>query len=128
LYPEERSNLVYKRYADQGDWQLDQKNFASYLVDINKVVKAPNKIGGNDEINKLVLDPSELKFDSNFESGNLYAVYKVSEKEYDLILQNDINTKGHTQWFYFSVANTRKGASIKFNIINLVRIWGVIVE
>jgi hypothetical protein len=26
-----------------------------------------------------------------------------------LILQPDINTKGHTQWYYFAVSNTRKG-------------------
>jgi cytosolic carboxypeptidase protein 2/3 len=38
---------------------------------------------------------------------------------YNLLLQNDINTKGHTQWFYFRVKNTTKGLSAKFNILNL---------
>lgn len=28
---------------------------------------------------------------------------KVAEAEYDLILQNDINSKGNTQWFNFTV-------------------------
>jgi len=28
---------------------------------------------------------------------------KINENEYDLVLQNDINSKGYTQWFYFSV-------------------------
>jgi len=37
-----------------------------------------------------------LEFDSIFESGNLALAIKVSENEYDLILQNDVNTKGHT--------------------------------
>ena len=33
-------------------------------------------------------------FESRFESGNLLGAVKVSEDEYDLILQNDINTNG----------------------------------
>ena len=37
-----------------------------------------------------------LVFESRFESGNLLAAIKTSENEYDLILQNDINTNGHT--------------------------------
>ena len=49
-----------------------------------------------------------LVFDSRFETGNLLAAMKVSDSEYDLILQNDINTNGHTQWFFFRVGNTRK--------------------
>lgn len=28
--------------------------------------------------------------------------------EYDLILKPDYYTRGHTQWYYFSVANIRK--------------------
>ena len=38
-----------------------------------------------------------LVFESRFESGNLSMAIKVSDTEYNLILQNDINTKGHTQ-------------------------------
>jgi len=37
-----------------------------------------------------------LQFESRFESGNLLAALKISDFEYDLILQNDINTNGHT--------------------------------
>jgi hypothetical protein len=33
-------------------------------------------------------------------------------------MQNDINTTGHTQWFYFRVQNTKRGQQVKFNIIN----------
>jgi hypothetical protein len=39
--------------------------------------------------------------------------------EYDLVLQPDINTRGHTQWYYFSVRNMRAGQAYTFNIINL---------
>lgn len=41
-------------------------------------------------------------FDSRFECGNLLYAYRVNENEYDLVLQNDTNTKGYNQWFYFS--------------------------
>ena len=50
-----------------------------------------------------------LLFESRFESGNLYLAQKVSDEEYNLLMQNDINTQGHTQWFYFRTVNTRAG-------------------
>jgi len=59
-----------------------------------------------------------LDFDSCFKSGNLYLEQKVSDQEYDCLMQNDINSKGHTQLFYFRVRNTRQGHSVKFNIQN----------
>ena len=37
-----------------------------------------------------------IKFDSVFESGNLAIAIKVSDTEYNCLLQNDINTNGHT--------------------------------
>ena len=62
-----------------------------------------------------------LIFESRFESGNLLSSTKISDNEYDLILQNDINTNGHTQWYFFRVSNTRKGKKVKFNIVNLAK-------
>jgi hypothetical protein len=55
------------------------------------------KLIENDELHK------ELIFDSNFESGNLDTVIKKKDLEYDLFMRVDTNTKGHHQWFYFSV-------------------------
>ena len=46
--------------------------------------------------NIIDLEDKTLIFESRFESGNLLAAYKVTDIEYDLILQNDINTNGHT--------------------------------
>ena len=43
------------------------------------------------------------------------------EYEYQLILKTDWNTTSHTQWFYFSIANTRKDVEYKFTIINLMK-------
>lgn len=62
-----------------------------------------------------------LLFESRFESGNLLAAIKISDTEYDLILQNDINTNGHTQWYFFKVSNTRTNSKIKFNLLNLAK-------
>ena len=62
-----------------------------------------------------------LVFESRFESGNLRRAIQVYPGEYDLIIKPDINTRGHTQWFYFSVSNVKKGRKYKFNCINLYK-------
>jgi len=59
-----------------------------------------------------------LVFESRFESGNLAMAFKLSDAEYNLVLSNDINTKGHTQWFFYRVSNTTKGMTVKFNLLN----------
>ncbi len=61
-----------------------------------------------------------LVFESRFESGNLLAVKKISQDDYQLVLQKDTNTQGYTQWFFFRVSNTRKDKVVNMNIINLV--------
>ncbi len=58
-------------------------------------------------------------FESRFESGNLAAAVKVTDNEYNLLLQNDVNTSGHTQWFFYRVQNTKKFSQVRFNILNL---------
>ena len=62
-----------------------------------------------------------LVFESRFESGNLRRAVQVSSYEYDLILRPDLNTRGHTQWFYFAFANAKRGVTYKFNILNCVK-------
>lgn len=62
-----------------------------------------------------------LKFDSKFESGNLWQAIKINEDEYNLMLEYDIETQGYTQWYYFSVSNYKEGHTVKFNILNLMK-------
>lgn len=51
-----------------------------------------------------------LKFDSHFEGGNLDTVIKCpKDNEYDIFLRVDTNTRGHTNWYYFSVENAKAG-------------------
>ncbi|XP_064812108.1 cytosolic carboxypeptidase 1-like isoform X2 [Oncorhynchus masou masou] len=66
-----------------------------------------------------VVDGGEsLKFNSQFESGNLRKAVQVRKFEYDLVLNSDINSNHYHQWFYFEVSGMRVGASYRFNIIN----------
>jgi cytosolic carboxypeptidase protein 2/3 len=67
-----------------------------------------------------------LIFDSRFESGNLRKASKVNNVEYNLWLDNDLNTKGHTQWYYFKVVyQSDKPAKIQFNILNLSKTYSL---
>lgn len=47
---------------------------------------------------------------------------KIEDKIYDLVLQNDINTKCFTQWYNFKIRNKRNNFIARFNIVNLVLI------
>ncbi|ROL54570.1 Cytosolic carboxypeptidase 4, partial [Anabarilius grahami] len=84
-----------------------------------------------DIINKVVFDmddpspqcspdmcPSSLRFFSKFESGNLQKAIQVRSHEYDLILNADVNSSAHYQWFYFEVSGMVAGMPYRFNIIN----------
>ena len=76
-----------------------------------------------------------LTFDSEFESGNLLRAVQRGDANYDLFLRADLHTAGHTQWFYFAVANTHPQAlvrlseqgvqvppvRVRFNIVNLTK-------
>ena len=67
------------------------------------------------------LDEHDLVFTSQFESGNLLSAQKVGPQDYDLQLQVDRATSGHTQWFFFCVSNTSAGVQYRFNITNLAK-------
>ena len=100
----------------------------------NKILKANNSLRDNKYRPKTVyneLKPfytlknkndNTLIFESRFESGNLLCAFKTEdENSYQLYLQNDTNTTGYIQWFFFRVSNTKKGRKVNFNIINMLR-------
>ena len=64
---------------------------------------------------------STLLFESRFESGNLLCAFKIDDSNYQLYLQNDTNTTGYIQWFFFRVTNIKKGKKVNINIINMLR-------
>ena len=43
---------------------------------------------------------------------------QVRPREYDLILNPDVNTNHHHQWFYFQVSNMQAHVNYRFNIVN----------
>jgi len=49
-----------------------------------------------------------------------FFIFETGNNEYDLVLQNDINSRGTTQWFNFAVKFTETGI-YKFNIVNLTK-------
>ncbi|XP_053573620.1 cytosolic carboxypeptidase 4 [Bombina bombina] len=63
-----------------------------------------------------------LKFYSRFESGNLHKVIHVREYEYDLIMNADVNTDEHHQWFYFEVSAMKANVPYRFNVINCEKV------
>ncbi|XP_036883902.1 cytosolic carboxypeptidase 2 isoform X2 [Sturnira hondurensis] len=66
-------------------------------------------------------EDNTLLFESRFESGNLQKAVRVDTYEYELTLRTDLYTNKHTQWFYFRVQNTRKDATYRFTIVNLLK-------
>ena len=62
-----------------------------------------------------------LLFESRFESGNLRRAVHVNGNEYDLLLNWDHGTRGHTQWYYFSVCGAHAGEKYTFNIVNFCK-------
>lgn len=69
----------------------------------------------------LQVPPDVLRFDSKFESGNLKKVLRTTDNEYELHLNNDIETKGHTQWYYFSVRSFKSSHTVRFNLVNFYK-------
>ena len=46
--------------------------------------------------------------------------YLNSPQTYMLFMQNDTNTRGYNQWFYFSITNAEPGIPYRFHILNFV--------
>lgn len=69
-------------------------------------------------VGKKDMAVNHLNFESRFESGNLRRAIQASKTEYDLILNADVNSSHHYQWFYFEVSNMEANTPYVFNIIN----------
>lgn len=62
-----------------------------------------------------------LLIDSILESGNLLQADRIDKNDYNMYMQVDSNSKGHQQWFYFRVQNTRKQRKYIFHIMNFTK-------
>ncbi|XP_010136268.1 PREDICTED: cytosolic carboxypeptidase 4, partial [Buceros rhinoceros silvestris] len=105
---------------------LERKNGVQrdrVLDDVRRLIQPDDVIG------RTVFDLDEpscsspgalgcLTFFSKFESGNLRKAIQVREFEYDLIMNADVNSNQHHQWFYFEVRDMKLAVPYRFNIIN----------
>lgn len=64
-------------------------------------------------------EKNELQFESWFESGNLRKAMRVGVKDeilqYNLVLNYDYQTSGHTQWFYFKAKTDSEESKLFHN-------------
>ena len=60
-----------------------------------------------------------LRFNSDFENGNLDMAVRTGDDVYDLFLRADTNTRGHFGWFHFEVCGTQRNQTVTFNIVNM---------
>uniref|UniRef100_A0A8C8R814 tubulin-glutamate carboxypeptidase n=1 Tax=Pelusios castaneus TaxID=367368 RepID=A0A8C8R814_9SAUR len=106
---------------------LERKNGvqrAKVLEDVRRLIQP------GDLIDRVVFDLDErstdaldcLRFFSQFESGNLRKAIQVRKQEYDLIMNADVNSIQHHQWFYFEVSAMKPAVPYRFNIINCEKV------
>lgn len=106
LSPAARKELETAAEPDKGNYER-RKHYPSYpLFTTDYTLEVPEDV---------------LLFNSHFESGNLARAVRTHSHEYSLYLNYDTETKSHTQWFYFSVANHALQGSFAFNIVNLMK-------
>jgi hypothetical protein len=86
-----------------------------------KATVGPELRKGNSILEMGSPEEDDLSFDSNFESGNLLSAEReVGRSCYHLMMQNDINTFGCTQWFFFKTVNKNRGG-VTFSINNFYK-------
>ncbi|XP_065651661.1 cytosolic carboxypeptidase 1 isoform X4 [Hydra vulgaris] len=102
--------------ADCENESLKPDKYIGNLKPNLKTHSSLRSLSGPIQLEMIKKDP--LIFESRFESGNLRKAIQVRSYEYDLLLNADINTSGHHQWFYFQISNMEPNVSYRFNIIN----------
>lgn len=80
-------------------------------------------VGGSQDLEEFdyahnASEPSALRFESRFESGNLAKAIKITNMYYELYLRPDLYTERHSQWFYFRIQNTKDDVQYRFSIVN----------
>ncbi|NXB45051.1 CBPC4 carboxypeptidase, partial [Leucopsar rothschildi] len=93
------------------------------LDDVRRLIQPGDVVGRtvfdlDDPSGSSPAAPGCLTFFSKFESGNLRKAIQVREFEYDLIMNADVNSSQHHQWFYFEVRDMKAAVPYRFNIIN----------
>ena len=98
--------LVTTNHVNQLHTPLDQvvyddiprSNGASYTTVGPSSASSPVQPSSSPASQKCTTPP--LRFSSHFESGNLKRAIRIYDTEYDLILNTDVNSAVHAQWFH----------------------------
>ncbi|XP_065497782.1 cytosolic carboxypeptidase 4 isoform X6 [Caloenas nicobarica] len=106
--------MLERKYGVQRDKVLD---------DVRRLIQPDDVIGRtvfdlDEPSHSSPAAPGCLTFFSKFESGNLRKAIQVREFEYDLIMNADVNSNQHHQWFYFEVRDMKLAVPYRFNVIN----------
>ena len=116
---------VKKRTEDQRHCYRLLPTDAIYSDSIEHCKRYTKYLKNFKEQKECMLEKSTTLFiDSKFESGNIEKVFTDADprsQEYHLFMNADTNTRGHQQWFYFRVRNTKRGTKYKFNIWNFTK-------
>ena len=145
------SKLIYAKNPKDKDGNFTIDNIIDLsMISGSKTKRNINNVkffNIEDNLNKLGISPEDIiNFESNFECGNLQLVYLINHQEeelineenknsnintpreinndinnYELFLQNDTNTRGYSQWFFFRISKGKIGQKIKLNIMNFQR-------
>lgn len=119
--------IVYSKFPIQG------KTIAlSNHINLNKINDNETKKHSNNEpLPDNTFGISKIKdnvlFESRFESGNLHSAFQMEDNSYQLVIQNDTNTNGYNQWFFFRIQASDK-KTVKMNIINMSQKYSLFCE
>lgn len=107
-----KTNKTVPRVPRQPQRQLNKKHRNS----LHQPQFSRSAVGGSKYLLSChpTLEPTDLIFESRFESGNLAKAVKITPTYYELYLRPDMYTNRHTQWFYFRVKNTKKNCVYRF--------------
>jgi hypothetical protein len=124
----------------------DEKEYLVFDCDAREPVEPREGAGAGTEGPPGCRDES-LKFDSKFESGNLFQANRViqakvagvpkgsgysgpgadlmerADHEYNAFCKVDTATSGNVQWYYFSARNNsaQKNLTVRFNVVNMMK-------
>lgn len=130
--PGKKYQIIYTCYRPIDTYIL-HKYFSSmkfYSYNIDPIKVQISALTSNMNINRTPekrpfvgmrpgIAPNLLQFDSKFENGNLDRVVVISDKEYDLYIRSDTNSRKRFSWFFFGISNCKGKGIVRFNIVNL---------
>lgn len=109
---------LHEAFSKKGPYPFKQPPHSLYML--IEVMRKRYRHGQRTVGTAAGFGDETCEFDSCFEGGNLDVAAKAGEREYDLYMRTDSNTRGHRQWFYFAVKAREKGR-VRFSVLNFTK-------